>query len=144
MPDFKSGDPAALADAELRMTASVLTYARHAATGRIAWSRVSADIHYSHPTLEPAEALKRIAAASDAATALDGFQPQHGPYKALKKALADARAGKVAKEEPKPEKKVALVHIPEGKIIRVGMRDERVIALRKRLDISRRQEQPGL
>ena len=136
VPDFKSGDTASLADAELRLTASVLTYARHAATGRIAWSRVSADINYSHPTLEPADALKRIAAASDAAAALDGFQPQHQHYKALKKALADARTGKVAKEEPKPEKKVAHVHVPEGKIIRLGMRDERVIALRKRLDIS--------
>ena len=136
VPDFKSGDAASLADAELRLTASVVTYARHAATGRIAWSRVSADINYSHPTLEPADALKRIAAASDAAAALDGFQPQHQHYKALKKALADARTGKVAKEEPKPEKKVAHVHIPEGKIIRLGMRDERVIALRKRLDIS--------
>ncbi len=142
VPEFKSADAAALADAELRMTASVLTYARHAASGRIAWSRVSADIQYSHPTLEPAEALKRIAAASDAAAALDGFQPQHSQYKALKKALADARAGKVAKEEPKPEKKAAVVHISEGKIIRLGMRDERVIALRKRLDVSGNKNSP--
>jgi murein L,D-transpeptidase YcbB/YkuD len=136
VPDFKSADPAALADAELRMTASVLAYARHAATGRVAWSRVSADIYYNHPTPDAAEVLKKIAAASDAATALDGFQPQHAKYKALKKALADARAGKVAREEPKPEKKVAVVHIPEGKILRLGMKDERVIALRKRLEIS--------
>src|SRR5262249_32985808 len=45
-PDFikAASSPDALADAELRLTASVLTYARHAQIGRIHFSRVSGDI----------------------------------------------------------------------------------------------------
>jgi murein L,D-transpeptidase YcbB/YkuD len=135
-PDFKAAlDPAALADAEAKLTASVLTYARHAASGRVAWSRVAADIYYNHPTLEPADALKKLAEASDVAVALDSFEPQALEYKALKKALADVRGGKLNQEPQKEKKTEARVHIPEGKILRVGMKDERVIALRKRLDI---------
>jgi L,D-transpeptidase YcbB len=135
-PDFKSSDPAALADAELRMTAAALTYARHASAGRVAWSRVSADIFYNQQAPDAGEVLKKMAGAADAGAALDSFQPQHSHYKALKKALAEARGGKLAKEEPKAEKKAPVVHIPEGKILRLGMRDERVIAVRKRLEIS--------
>ena len=47
-PDFKAGaEPDALADAELKLTVSVLTYARHAQTGRVHFSRIGADIAYT-------------------------------------------------------------------------------------------------
>src|SRR5579872_5207258 len=47
VPNFADlTDPAALADAEIRMTASVITYAHHAEIGRAHWSRVSGDILY--------------------------------------------------------------------------------------------------
>src|SRR5262249_28326608 len=47
-PDFKAAAerPEALAEAELRLVNSVLTYARHAQTGRVHYSHVSADIYY--------------------------------------------------------------------------------------------------
>jgi murein L,D-transpeptidase YcbB/YkuD len=135
VPDFKSaGDPAGQADAELKLTAAVLTYARHALTGRIAWSRVSADIFYDTPKPDAAEVLKTLAGSSDMTATLDGFEPQFPAYQKLKKALADVRAGKL--DEKKPEQKARpVVRIPEGKILRSGMKDERVIALRKRLEI---------
>ena len=45
VPNFSSlTDPAALADAEMRLTASVVTYAHHAQVGRVHWTRVSGDI----------------------------------------------------------------------------------------------------
>jgi murein L,D-transpeptidase YcbB/YkuD len=135
-PDFKSAaDPAALADAEARLTAALLTYARHASTGRVAYSRVAADIYYNHPTPDAAEVLKKLADASDVAAALDSLEPQAAEYKALKKALADARGGKGAAKEPEKKAEVPHVRIAEGKILRPGMKDERVIALRKRLDV---------
>jgi murein L,D-transpeptidase YcbB/YkuD len=134
-PDFKSaGDPDAQADAELKLTAAVLTYARHALTGRIAWSRVSADIFYDAPKPDAAEVLKKLGASNDVAATLDGFEPQYPAYQKLKKALADVRAGKVEDKKPEP-KAVPRVHISEGKILRPGMKDERVIALRKRLSV---------
>jgi murein L,D-transpeptidase YcbB/YkuD len=135
VPDFASaGDPESQADAEIKLTAAVMTYARHALHGRIAWSRVAADIFYDSPRIGADEVLKQLAGSTDMAATLNGFEPQFPEYQKLKKALADARAGKL--EEKKPEAKpVAHVRIPEGKILRPGMKDERVTLLRKRLNI---------
>jgi murein L,D-transpeptidase YcbB/YkuD len=47
VPNFDSlTDPAALAEAEIMLTTSVVTYAHHAQIGRVHWSRVSGDIFY--------------------------------------------------------------------------------------------------
>ena len=57
-PRFKAGaEPAALAEAELRLTARVLTFARHAQIGRVHFSRVSGDIIYDQVAPEPADVL---------------------------------------------------------------------------------------
>src|SRR4029079_2435638 len=66
VPDFKSAaDPDAQADAELKLTAAVVTDARHALTGRVAWSRVSADIFYDSPKPDTAAVLKQLGEAND-------------------------------------------------------------------------------
>ncbi|MGI8527701.1 MAG: L,D-transpeptidase family protein [Pseudolabrys sp.] len=133
-PDLKAAaDADALADVEIKLTAAVLTYARHALNGRVAYSRVSADIYYNHPVTEPQEVLAKLAGAADVAATLDSFEPQQVQYKALKKALADVRSGTITKEPDKVAE--PKTHVPEGKILRPGMKDERVLALRKRLDL---------
>src|SRR5262244_3451121 len=48
-------DGLALAEAELKYTETVLTYARHAQIGRVHFSRVSSDISYNLAAPEPAE-----------------------------------------------------------------------------------------
>ena len=54
-PDFKPATTAdALAEAELKLTASALTFARHAQIGRIHFTRVAADIQYDQVAPEPA------------------------------------------------------------------------------------------
>jgi murein L,D-transpeptidase YcbB/YkuD len=135
-PDFKAAATSdALAEAELKLTASALTFARHAQTGRIHFTRVAGDITFNPVAPEPADVLAKLAANDDAGKTLDAFNPPMAEFKALKAKLAELRktGGQVA---PKPEeKKVEHVRIPEGKILRPGMKDERVIALRKRLDI---------
>jgi L,D-transpeptidase YcbB len=92
IPDFAAAaTPDALADADLKLTASVLDYARHAQSGRMHWSQVSGDIQYpEHPT-DPAEVLANITSAKDASLALDGYNPPHKLYLALKKKLAELR-----------------------------------------------------
>src|SRR6202042_1225231 len=52
VPDFAAAtSPDALAEAELKLTASMLDYARHAQSGRMHYSQVSGDIEYpEHPT----------------------------------------------------------------------------------------------
>ncbi|MGH6725594.1 MAG: L,D-transpeptidase family protein, partial [Pseudolabrys sp.] len=134
-PDFKSAVTAeTLAEDELRFTASVLTYARQAQIGRIHFSRVGADIEFKLVPPEPAEVLAKLADAKDTGKALDSYNPPQPEFAALKEKLAELRKGAAAPkaaEEKKPEP----VHIAEGKILREGMKDQRVIALRKRLNV---------
>jgi murein L,D-transpeptidase YcbB/YkuD len=126
---FKAGDLDALAEAELRMTAEVLEYARHASTGRVHYSRVSNDIGFELDAPEPAEILARIAGAADVKVALDAFQPQHPQYKALKAKLAESRGrGGQTPEET--------VKIPDGQKFKLGTDDPRVPLIRKRLKIA--------
>ena len=92
VPDFAAAtSPDQLADAELKLTASMLDYARQAQSGRMHWSQVSADILYpEHPT-DPAEVLANISTAKDASAALDSYNPPHKLYKELKAKLAELR-----------------------------------------------------
>jgi len=127
VPNFKSlTDPASLAEAELRLTMSVVTYARHASIGRIAWSRVSADIGYEQKAPEAASVLAAVANARDVAEALDSYEPHAPGYVALKAKLAEIRAGKAdgAKQG-----------IPSGPALKVGDNDDRVPQLRERLGV---------
>jgi len=143
-PDFKSaGSPEALAEAELKLTVSALTFARHAQVGRIHFTRVGPDIQYDLATPEPADVLAKLAGGNDAAKVLDGFNPPQAGFKALKAKLAELRKAPVV-----PESKIAAkpeqprVHVPDGKILRPGMKDARVVAVRKRLDIPGDKENP--
>jgi L,D-transpeptidase YcbB len=92
VPDFTAAtSPDALADAEMKLTSSMLDYARHAQSGRMHWSQVSADILYpEHPT-DPTEVLANVTGAKDASTALDSYNPPHKLYRELKSKLAELR-----------------------------------------------------
>jgi L,D-transpeptidase YcbB len=92
MPDFAAAtSPDQLADADLKLTDSMLDYARQAQSGRMHWSQVSADILYpEHPT-DTAEVLANISAAKDSSAALDSYNPPHKLYKELKAKLAELR-----------------------------------------------------
>jgi murein L,D-transpeptidase YcbB/YkuD len=134
-PNFKSAVTAdALAEAELKLTESALTFARHAQIGRVHFSRVGADIQFTLVAPEPAEVLAKLAGTDDAGKALDGYNPPMAEFKALRAKLAELRNAPAAKPEEKKAEPV--VRVGEGKILRPGMKDARVIALRKRLDIA--------
>ncbi|HLA20466.1 MAG TPA: L,D-transpeptidase family protein [Pseudolabrys sp.] len=136
-PNFKSAITVdALAEAELKLTASALTFARHAQAGRVHFSRVGNDIQFNVNATEPAAVLAKLADAGDAGKALDRYNPPQAGFKALKAKLAELRktGGVIAK--PEEEAKPAPVQVGEGKILRLGMKDQRVIALRKRLNIA--------
>jgi L,D-transpeptidase YcbB len=92
VPDFSvATTPDALAEADLKLTNSVLDYARQAQSGRMHWSQVSGDIQYpEHPT-DPAEVLANVSSAKDASAALDSYNPPQKLYRELKKKLAELR-----------------------------------------------------
>jgi murein L,D-transpeptidase YcbB/YkuD len=91
-PDLAGPEPDALAEAELRLTRTVLTFARHLQAGRFPYTRVSRNIELPQAAPEPADILGRIVDAADAGKALDAFSPQHEPYRKLRAKLAELRA----------------------------------------------------
>jgi L,D-transpeptidase YcbB len=131
-PAFRSGaDPQALAEAELKLIDSVLTFARHATVGRVHYSRVAGDILYNQTPPAPASVLAKMESAPNAGQALDSYLPQHPAYKALKAKLAETR-GQTTEPAAAPQP----IRVPEGPILRFGDEDSRVISLRKRLDLA--------
>ena len=101
-PKFDNADPAKLAADELTMTNSVLTFARHASIGRVAFTRVSGAVYFDQKAPDAAEVLSKLADSTDVHATLDAFNPQHPAYKALKAQLAAARSGKVLRDRQQP------------------------------------------
>ena len=81
----------ALADADITLSYSALTFARHLATGRIAPSRVVTEVDYGDHAPAPADILKKIAESAEAGAALESFNPPHRGFQALKAKLAELR-----------------------------------------------------
>jgi len=101
-PNFAGLGTDALAEAELKLTQSVLTYARHVQAGRFPYARVSRNIELPQAVPEPADILGPIADAADAGKALDAFGPQHAEYQKLKAMLAEVRANSGGKKSEAP------------------------------------------
>src|SRR5262249_25565697 len=91
-PSFTDATPEALAEADLKLTHVVLTFARHLQAGRFAYTRVSRNIELPQAAPDAADVLGKVTAAADAGKALDEFSPQQEPYRKLKAALADLRS----------------------------------------------------
>jgi murein L,D-transpeptidase YcbB/YkuD len=92
-PDIKSlaAGPEKLARAELTLMASLMTYARHAQSGRVNPSRISPNIAVTPPVPEPLHVLNTLASADDVAGALDAFNPPHRGFQELKAKLGELR-----------------------------------------------------
>jgi murein L,D-transpeptidase YcbB/YkuD len=75
----------------MKLTASMLDYARQAQSGRMHWSQVSADILYPEHPIDPAEVLANVTGAKDTSAALDSYNPPHKLYRELKAKLAELR-----------------------------------------------------
>ena len=137
VPDFAAATtPDALADAELKLTASMFDYARQAQSGRMHWSQVSADILYPEHPVDPSEVLAKVTTAADASAALDSYNPPQKLYKELKAKLAELRgqgSGPVIEIADGP----ALKYTPAGKKqAEIVVEDPRVPQLRAKLGIT--------
>ena len=129
-PNFAGTSPDALADADLKLTQTVLTYARHVQAGRFPYTRVSNNMELIQAPPEAAEVLAKVADAADAGMALDDFSPPHEAYKKLKAMLAEIR-GKTAGTGNA---------IADGQLLKVNakglmMEDPRVPLLREKLGL---------
>ena len=136
LPDADAFNPSELgaknwlAEAEAKLSAAVLDYAKDARGGRLEPLRLSKNLDPTLALPDPSEVLAVIAIRSDPGAYLRSFQPDQPQFEALRQKLIELRGGKT--EEIKP---AVVVTIPDGPALKFGMQHEHVALLRARLDI---------
>src|SRR6185312_3017202 len=91
-PTFIGLSPEALAETELNLTQTVLTYARHLQAGRMLHRMVREDnIALPQRAPDPTLVLTAVVDGDDAGQALEQFSPPYENYQKLKAALAQLR-----------------------------------------------------
>ena len=131
LPVFEASDRGSLAEADIRLSALAVLYARDARGARIDPRRLSKLLTPTLTLPSATEVLSELTAASDPGAALAAFNPPHEAYRRLKAKLAELRD----RQDDTP-----LVRIPAGPALKVGMRDERVPLVRARLGLGPSQE----
>jgi murein L,D-transpeptidase YcbB/YkuD len=127
IPDFAASGADALAEAELKFTETVLTYARHVQAGRFGYAIASKNIELPQQPPEPAEVLAKLADSKDVRKTLDEFSPPQKAYRALKAKLAELRS--------KAGGGNAIADGPELRLAKQAVEDPRVPQLRERLGL---------
>lgn len=127
LPAFEASNRQSLAEADLRLSALAVLYARDARGGRIDPRRLSKMLTPDLALPSATEVLSELAGAENPGTVLAAYNPPHAGYRNLKAKLASIRAER--------EDGVPSVGIPSGPALRVGMRDERVPLIRARLGL---------
>jgi L,D-transpeptidase YcbB len=112
--------------AELQLSEAIAAYGRQASGGRLDPARLSNLIGAKPDVADAGRMLTTVAGAADAGAALQAFNPPQPAYALLREKLQQLRRNQ------KP-----LVHspIPAGPILRVGMRDPRVMLVRARFGL---------
>ncbi|WP_244936497.1 L,D-transpeptidase family protein [Methylobacterium currus] len=126
--------PADRAEADLKLSAAAVLYARDARGSRIEPSRLS---RFITPKLDLPAAdavLARLTpAAASAGGLLQAYNPAQPGYLALKAKLASVRA-------QQPNRAVPMVRLPKGPALKTGMRDPRVPLIRARFGLGGAQD----
>ena len=124
----KNATPAQWAQADVKLSLSVIRYARDARGGRIDLARLSPLVTPKLALPAVDEVLSKVSSAGDAGGALEAYNPPHPGYKALKERLAKLRESHPSQPS---------VRLPRGPILRVGMKDPRVPLIRARFNLAK-------
>ena len=117
---------APVAAADIGFSRAVARYVVHLASGSIAPGDVSSVITLTPEMPDVAAALARLSRTAGIAVALKKLEPPHPEYARLKATLRTLRQASGETEQ---------VRIPEGKLLKAGVRDPRVPLLRTRLAV---------
>src|SRR3954452_3479359 len=99
-PAFNGLSADGLAEAELTLTQTLLTYARHLQAGRVPHRQVREDnIALPQRAPDPAMVLAAVAEGEDAGQALEQFSPPYENYHKLKAALAQLRGRRAGRAD---------------------------------------------
>jgi L,D-transpeptidase YcbB len=124
----KNATPAQWARADVKLSLSVIHYARDARGARIDLARLSPLVTPKLALPAVDEVLSKVSSAGDAGGVLEAYNPPHPGYKALKERLAKLRENHPSQPS---------VRLPRGPILRVGMTDPRVPLIRARFNLAK-------
>ncbi len=120
-----------IAHADVILSRSIASYARHASGGRVHPGQISESISLKPAYADATVVLKRVQEAMNPASVLSGYHPQHPGYLALReqlnKRLGNGPVASLPQATP--------VQIPPGKVMKLGVNDPRVARLRQRLGL---------
>ncbi|MBM6594951.1 L,D-transpeptidase family protein [Microvirga pudoricolor] len=116
----------AWAEAELKLSAAAVRYARDARGARINPARLSNLVAPSMSVPDAGEVLASLASSKNPGITLNAYNPPQLGYQALKARLARLRENRVTRP---------MVNVPRGPILKVGMRDPRVPLIRARFNL---------
>ncbi len=129
LPSTEVTTAEAIAEADIALTDAVVAYGRQASGSRVDPGRISRLIGARPEVADAAVVLALVSTAGDdAGEALRRFNPPHAPYAALRDRLEELRRDRKAAARA--------ARIPEGPVLRVGMRDPRVTLVRGRLSLA--------
>lgn len=119
-------DPEKLAALETAFSGAATRYAQHAYGGRLRPIDVDSVWTITPKRVDAASLLITLAESDSPDQILRDLSPRHREFLRLREALAKFYDGSVVDDS---------VTIPDGPLLRPGMRDERVTLLRQRLDV---------
>jgi murein L,D-transpeptidase YcbB/YkuD len=122
-----AGEPESIARSELLFTVLLLRYVRDAMQGRIAPSRVSADIHYPRSPLDTAATLEGFTGAPDIVRHLASFHPTHRGFHALAAKLAELPETDAASEADKARHDIIIANLERWRWLPRDLGDDHVI-----------------
>ena len=123
-PAGRGSEPRVLAETDVLLTRSFLKHAAHLHAGLIDPARLREDWHLRARPADLVTALEQALAAHDVTAALEGLEPRHAGYAALRDLLERYRGIVRAGGWPA---------LPPGRPLRRGSVDARVRLLRRRL-----------
>ena len=126
-PAAAGTDPVKLAALETSFSQAAIRYAQDAHGGRITPSSVSRNFTLAPKRIDEAAMLLKLASSDEPDKVLRELGPTHPEFLRLKSALAKFYDGSVIVEQ---------VTIPDGKVLKLGMEDDRVALLRQRLGVA--------
>ena len=113
-----------LAEAELFLSFSVLSYTRDAAGGRINTKKLGKFIDVAPELPNPLEVMEKLTKQNNVSENLINYHPRHEQFMLLKNVLKNYRAQSI---------KSKAVTLPNGRILKLGDKHRNVDLLRKRL-----------
>lgn len=119
--------PERLAELELSLSRALIDFAGDLQIGRLNPKEIDPELAVARVEIGDAELLRGLAAAPDVRRYLAGLAPSNAYYGGLRDALARHRAIEARGGWPM---------VPTGPDLVRGVRDERVVTLRRRLEIS--------